>query len=161
MANVVELETGLEGIGAFYTHAKSEAGIFLRIDAASFENVGMDHAGSGDFVPTGFTEFAASTVTESTSEVDFKRRFGKLKMERTQSGFGVGAIKVAGEIVNDAFEVLNVDAFVYHQSFELMKHGGVSEVLLAAVAFGDIDHADGRSFDPLHFPYLAITGVRG
>jgi len=35
----------------------------------------------------------------------------------------------------------------------------MGNVLLAAVTFSDVDHADGGLAYPLHFPDLAITGV--
>lgn len=159
MADVVELEAGFESVGAFDAHAESKAGILFRVNAAGFENIGVDHAGAGDFVPAGFAEAAPPAVADSTGKIDFKRRLGELKMERSKPALGLWPVEMAGEIVDGSFEMLDIDTAINNQALKLMKHGGVSQVLLAAVAFGDIDHPDGRGHNPFHFPHLAVGGV--
>jgi len=54
----------------------------------------------------------------------------------------------------------NGDTFVNYQSFKLMEHNSVGNVLLTAVTLGNINHANWRfGINPQHFSDLAVGCV--
>lgn len=65
------------------------------------------------------------------------------------------------EVVDGAFEMGDVDAFVDDHAFELVEHVGVREILLAAVAFGDVDHTDWGILILRRFAFLRMTILVG
>ena len=50
---------------------------------------------------------------------------------------------------------------VDHEAFELVEDWSVGDVLLAAVALGDVDHTDGGSTEAFHLADLTVAGVGG
>ncbi len=100
----------------------------------------MNHAGTSQFQPTGFTETAAGALTNTAGDVNFETGFGKLKVVRTESGSSVFPEIILEKIVSDADEMGDVYFFVDDHTFELVKHGGVRDVNLTPVGLANVDH---------------------
>ena len=73
---------------------------------------------------------------------------------------GLTLPKVFDEKVEDTFKMANGDIVIDIEAFELVKHGYMGDVGLAAVTFGDVDNADWES-PLLHFADLSVGSVRG
>jgi hypothetical protein len=143
------------------------------VEAASLEDVGVDHAGATDFVPARLAKLAfaggagdfigdgAGAAADLAGKVDFERGFGELEVKGAEATFGAGAVKFDGEMVENAFEVGDGDVFIDDEAFELVEHLGVSGVLLAAVAAGNVDHPDGGAVKAVHLVELTVGSVGG
>src|SRR3990170_1607483 len=123
----------------------------------------MDHAGAGHLMPTAFAKTATRTILETAfsfadtaAKVHFERRFGKLEVEWSKPVFNPLTVKLTRKIVDGPLQVLDADPLINHQSFKLVEHRGMSDVLLAAIAFGDVKHANRRFAQSLHLAHLAV-----
>ena len=127
----------------------------------------MYHARSTQFEPALFADFAFSCFgialaeAVTTADVYFEGRFCKLKVMGSESR-GSFLTKIGfGKEFRNAYQVGNIYVLVYDQALELMEHGIVCSICLAAICLTDIDHFDGRSLLELHLPKLAIAGMSG
>ena len=72
------LDTVFQVGDAFDAHTESEARVYLAVDAASFEHIGVNHTATQNFHPTGaFAECAALAAAEVARDVHFSRWLGE------------------------------------------------------------------------------------
>ena len=64
-------------------------------------------SGSSKLKPASFTNFATATITNSAANINFKRRFGKLKVVRSKSGYSFRAKKRLGKIIQGSLQINN------------------------------------------------------
>ena len=110
----------------------------------------MNHAGAAELQATALTEATANAVTNAAGNVDLETGFSELEVMWAQTDMPVFAKVVLDEIIADTDQVGDVNALINHQTFELMKHGGMGDVDLAAVGLANVDHFDWRFFHQLH-----------
>src|SRR3989304_7296077 len=108
----------------------------------------MNHPCAANFMPARFAESTflladlTGTMANVATEINFERRLGKLEMKRPNAAFCAWPVKFFSEIIQGAFKVLDIDSLINNQAFKLMKHLGMGDVLLSAVAAGNVNNSD-------------------
>ena len=145
---------------AFNADAEGPTAPYFRIDIASFEDVGIDHAGAQNLNPaTPFAESAPLLATENTRDIDFDARFREREETRPQPNLGVFAEERLGKELKDTTKMCQIEAFLNMKPLDLMEHGGMRHVVIAAVDGAGRDDADGR-FIVEHRAHLNRARVR-
>ena len=145
---------------AFHAHAESEARVFLRVDAAGNEDVGVAHATAEDFNPTRvLADVAALATTDVARDVHLRRGLGEGEIRGTETHFGALTEELLHEVVQGLLQVGKGDAFIDVKTFNLMedavsagRYGFVAEYAARS------DDADRRLMG-LHHADLHTRGV--
>src|SRR5690606_34681135 len=90
----------------FYPHTKSETTVFLRIDAAIFKHVGVDHTTAQYLYPT--TSLAHCTsfaLTDGTTDIHLRGWFGKWEVRWAEAHLGIVTEKLLHKIVQCLFQI--------------------------------------------------------
>ena len=116
------LDLVLEIGDALDTHTESITGINIGIDAASFENIRIDHTATEDLDPSGtLAEGASLAAAYVTAYIHLGRRFGEGEIRGTKTYFGLRTEHLTRESEKYLFEIGKRDIPVYIQSFDLME----------------------------------------
>src|SRR5699024_3442153 len=138
---------------ALDTQAESEAGVAFRVDATIFQHLRVHHAATQHFQP------ALAAIGSVPADVDLGRRLGEGKEAGPKTHVEITLEERAHEGGQRAFQVGEAGSFVDQQALDLMEHGRVRLVRIAAVDLARGDNADWR-LASIHGTYLHRRGVR-
>ncbi len=124
------------------------------------EHLGMHHAAAEHFEPAGVLAHpAAASATDDARDVHLGRGFGKRKVRRAKAQFELLLEKLFQKISQNPLQVRKRHGFVHHQPLDLMEHGCVGYVRVAAVYAPGGDDLQRRRV-LLHVTHLHRRGVR-
>ena len=144
MAEVVHLP--LEHRDAFHTHTEGESGIFIRINAAGLEHVGVYHTAAHNFQPAGaFADVATLAVADVAAHVHFGRRFREGEVAGTHADFRLRTEHLACEEQDGLLQIRERNVLVNIKALHLVEDavGAGRDGLVAEYAAG-AHHADGK-----------------
>ena len=85
---------------SFDPHTKGEARVFIRINAAVAQYIGMHHATAEDLHPTGFlTDITAAAAADKTGHIHFGAGLGEGEIGGTETDFHILAVHLFYEEV--------------------------------------------------------------
>src|SRR5262245_6635609 len=140
--------------------APGEALILIRIKPAIAQHVRMHHAAAENLHPVlAFAEPDLALVAPAL-DVDLEGRLGKRKERRPEAHLDLIDLEERlAEFLQDPFEMAEVGALVDDEPLDLMEHGGMGLVAVAAVGAAGDDDADRRLLRQ-HRPDLHRRGMR-
>ena len=117
------IDLPFEHSDALKSHSECESAVFLRVYAAGFEDVRVNHTGTEYFEPTGaFADIAAFAVAYVAAYVNFGRRFGEREVTWPHTYLSIRAEHFAGEKKYGLLEVRECDILVNVKAFHLMEN---------------------------------------
>src|SRR5690242_5106670 len=146
----VGLEEGAQVVHAVFEHgdaidaeAPGKTLVLGRIEPAVPQHVRMHHAAAEDLQPVlAFTEANLALVAPAL-DVDLERGLGEREERRAEAHLHVVHLEEGlAEFLQDPFEVAEMRALVDHEALDLMEHGRVGLVGVAAIGAARADHAD-------------------
>ena len=153
---------------ALDAHAEGIARVFLGVDAAELEHVGVDHTAAEDLHPAGvLAEATAFATTDEAGDVHLGRGLREGEVGGAQTDLGVGTEHLLGKRQQHLLEVGERDVLVDIQTFYLVEEavcaGGDGLVTIDATRTDDAD--GGRELavlvvHTLHDASLHAGGVR-
>ena len=88
------------------THTKGVSAIYLAVDAALLEDIGIDHTATEDLNPSGvLAESATLAAADMARDVHLGTRFGEGEIARTKANLGVGTKHLAGKRQKNLLQV--------------------------------------------------------
>ena len=122
-------------------------------------HVGVDHAGAHDLQPAGvLARAAAGAAAQAAVHIHLDAGLGEREEVRAHADAAVGAEELAREVSHGALQVGQGDALVDDEALDLVEHGRVRGVRVAAVHLAGAQHVDGRPLR-LHDAHLHRRGV--
>ena len=110
-------------------HTESKAGIYIGVDVATTQNVGVYHARTEDFNPTlTFAKSATLAAAYKAGNVNLCGRLGKGEVVGTETYLCAVAEHSLCEKLKRTLEVAHGDALVNYKTLNLMEHGGVGSI---------------------------------
>ena len=126
-------------------HAPSKALIFIGVNAAIAQNIGVHHAATQNLqpaVPLANQQLAAFSFA---LHIHFHRGFGERKIGSAEAQVHLFYLKKGfAKGFQNALEVAHVGRLINHQPLHLVEHGGVSLVAVRAIGAPGAHHANGR-----------------
>ena len=108
---------------AFNSHAKRETGVFLRVYAAGFQDIGVYHAGTHNLQPAGtLADVAALAAADIAADVHLCAGLGEGEVRGAHAYLGVRTEHLAHEYQDGLLEVGEGYIFVHIQPFYLMEY---------------------------------------
>src|SRR5262249_10598783 len=108
---------------AVYPHTPGKTLIFVRIEAAIPQHVGVDHPAAENFQPVVAFAKTNFTFVALALDVDLKRWLGKRKERRAETHLDVIDLeKCLAEFLQDPFQMAKMRTLVDHKAFNLMEH---------------------------------------
>src|SRR5262249_41820603 len=141
---------------AIDAHAPSETLILVGIEPAIAQHVGMHHAAAENLHPVLALAESDLALVALALDVDLERRLRERKERRAEAHLDL--IDLA-EFLQDPFQMAEVGALVDDEPLDLMEHGGMGLVAVAAIGAAGDDHADRRLLRQ-HRPDLYRRGMR-
>ena len=119
----------------------------------------MHHAAAQHLQPAALAaDPAALAATDDTFDVHLRRRFGEGKVGRPETHAEIALKKVFQEIVQDALEVGETHVGIDQQAFDLVEHGCVGQIRVAAIDPARRNDSQ-RRLALLHHPDLHRGGM--
>ena len=116
------LDLPFEHGDALHTHSESESGVLLGVDAAGFQYVGVNHAGTHNLQPAGaLADIAALAAADVAADVHLCAGLGEGEVGGTHADLGVRAEHLAHEDQNRLLEVGEGYVFVNVQALYLVE----------------------------------------
>ena len=149
------LDLPFEHGDALHTHSESESGVLLGVDAAGFQYVGVNHAGTHNLQPAGaLADIAALAAADVAADVHLGARLGEGKIGGTHPDLGVRSEHLAHEDQDGLLEVGERYVPVHVKAFHLMEDAvGAGGDGLVAEYSARADNPD-RGLAVLHGPHL-------
>ena len=149
------LDLPFEHGDALHTHSESESGVLLGVDAAGFQYVGVNHAGTHNLQPAGaLADIAALAAADVAADVHLGARLGEGKVGGTHPDLGVRSEHLPYEDQDGLLEVSERHVLVYVKAFHLMEDAvGAGGDGLVAEYSARADNPD-RGLAGLHGPHL-------
>ena len=130
---------------AFDADAKGPSARDFGVDVPGFEDVGIDHAGAQDLDPAAaFAKPPTFLSAADAGDIDFDARLSEGEKAGTESDLRIFSEEGLREELQDAAKVREIEALFDVETFDLMKHGGGGDVVIAAIDGAGRDDADGR-----------------
>ena len=127
---------------ALDAHAEGVTREVLVVDTDMAKDLGVDHSATEDLEPAGM---AADTATLATThhalDVSLGRWLGERKVGGTETYPEFLLEKGNEEVVQDALEIAEGDLLVDHETLDLVEHGGMRQIGVAAIDTAGGDHA--------------------
>src|SRR6516165_6999930 len=141
-------------------HAPSETLILVGIEPAIAQHVGMHHAAAENLHPILALAESDLAFVALALDVDLERRLRERKERRAKTHLDVIDLEEClAEFLQDPFQMPEVGALVDDEPLDLMEHGGMGLVAVAAVGAAGDDDADRRLLRQ-HRPDLHRRGMR-
>ena len=107
---------------ALQTHSQSKAAVFLRVDAAVAQHLGMYHAAAQNFNPAlAFTQAAAFAMAVEALYVNLCGRLGEGEMMGTETYHTVLAIQTLDKGFQCALQIGKRNSLIDHKALNLME----------------------------------------
>src|SRR5262249_18943855 len=133
----------LEHGDAVDPQAPGEALVLVGIEPAVSQHGGMHHAAAEDLQPVLAFAEADLVLVAPALDVDFQRRLGEREERRAEAHLHLVDLEERlAELLEDPLEVAEMRLLVDHQTFDLVEHGRVGLVGIAAIGAARNDHAD-------------------
>ena len=108
---------------SFDAHTESESRVLFGVDAALFEDIGVDHPASHNFEPSGpLADVAALASAEVARNIDFGRRFGEGEVRGSHTDDGLFAEHLLGEVEYRLLHIGERHPFIDVEAFDLMEN---------------------------------------
>ena len=164
----VVFEVEADVVGAVFEHghafdaeAEGEAAVLLAVDAAVFEDVGVDHAAAEDLDPAGvLAEVAAGAAADVAGDVHLGGGLGEGEVGGAQTDADLVAEHPLGEVEEGLLHIGKRHLLGHVEAFDLVEDavGAGGDGLVAEYTAG-ADHPDGGLL-LLHGAHLQRGGVR-
>src|SRR5262252_4418623 len=150
----------LEHGDAIDSQPPSEALILVGIEPAIAQHVRMHHAAAENLHPVVALAESDLALVAVALDVDFERRLRERKERRAEAHLDVIDLKERlAEFLQDPFQMAEVGALVDDEPLDLVEHGRVGLIAVAAVGAAGDDDADRRLLRQ-HGPDLHRRGMR-
>ena len=117
----------LEHQNSLNAHTECEAAVFLGVDTAVAEHVGVNHTCAEDLDPAlALAKTATLSTASKAAYVNLCRGLCEGEVVGAESGSCVFAEHSLSEAFKSALKVAHSDALVNHKTLELMEEGRVS-----------------------------------
>src|SRR4051812_13119321 len=141
------------------SHAPGEALIFVGIEAAIAQHVRMHHSTAENLQPVVALAEPDLALVAPALDVDLKRGFGEREERRAEAHLDlIDLEECLAELLQNPLQVTEMRGLVDDQSFDLVEHGSVCLVAVAAIGPAGNDDAD-RRLRRQHGPDLHRRGM--
>src|SRR5690606_22121630 len=113
---------------ALNAQTKSKATIFLGINTAMLEHLRVHHAAAHDFQP-----LDTAIRFPTPLDIHFGRRLGEREIRWTKTHFQVPFEEHPQKFLHRTLQISKADVLLNQQAFNLVEHGGVGHVGIAAI----------------------------
>src|SRR4030042_1526130 len=139
----------------FDTHSERETAVFLGVDTAAAEYIGVGHAGPQYLQPAGvFTSPASGALAHAAFDSHFHAGLDEREVIDAEAVFSILAEVTSCELVKDSLEVGHGNAFVHRYAVDMVENIEVCGIgRLIAVALAHLDGSYRR--------FIFLQGARG
>lgn len=118
-----QIVDSVEQVGnTFHADSEGEAAVYVRVNAAVFQDRRIYHAAAQDFHPPGvFAKSTSFPCADGACDIHFGRRLGEREIGGTEPDFSVVPEHFPGKIQQCVMQVGKGDILIYVQSFYLME----------------------------------------
>src|SRR5215475_5643997 len=141
-------------------HAPGEALILVGIKPAILQHVRMHHAAAENLHPILALAESDLALVAPALDVDLERGLGERKERWSEAHLDlIDLEECLAEFLQDPFEMAEMGALVDDEPLDLVEHGGMGLIAVAAVGAAGDDDSDGRLLRQ-HRPDLHRRGMR-